>query len=89
MCSAKRREKPMISPTKSLVRNEGFNGEATNCKTSYNLYQYEFNDSQTDFSAIPNIQYTKSIDKSANRFWSIRYRIYGKFMSLIYKFFSI
>ena len=64
----------MISPTKSLVRNEGFNGEATNCKTSYNLYKYEFNDSQTDFSAIPNIQYTKFIDKSANRFWSIRYR---------------
>ena len=55
----------------------------------FNLYQYEFNDSQTQFSAIPNIQYTKAIDKSANRFWPIRYRIYGKFMSLIYKFFSI
>lgn len=78
----------MISPTKSLVRNEGFIGEATNCKSSYNLYQYEFNDSQTEFTAIPDIEYIKSIDKSANRYWSVRYRVYGKVMSLIYKFLS-
>lgn len=70
-----------IAPIKSLVHNEGFNEDATNCKKSYNLYKYDFNEEQTLFRPVPNIQYVKSIDKSANRFWSIRYRVYGKIVS--------
>lgn len=73
-----------VAPMKSLVRNEGFNGDATNC-TMYNRYKYEFNENQIKFVPVPHIQYIKSIDKSANKYWSICYRIYGKIMSFIYK----
>lgn len=73
-----------VSPIMSLVRNEGFNGDATNCKTSYNLYKYDFNDAQITFQPEHNIEYVKSIDKSANRYWSIRYRIYGKIVGYFY-----
>ena len=75
----------VVAPMKSLVHNEGFNNDATNCKKSFNLYKYEFNDKQISFQSVPNIQYVKSIDKSANRFWSIRYRVYSKILSLFYK----
>lgn len=72
-----------VAPKMSLVRNEGFCSEATNCKTSYNCYKYEFNDNQTVFAPIPNIPYIKTIDKSANIYWSIPYRVFGKIMSYI------
>lgn len=73
-----------VSPIKSLVKNEGFNRNATNCKTSYNRYKYEYNDEQVLFRHVPNIEYNKSIDKSANRYWSLQYRIYGKLVGYYY-----
>ena len=79
-----KQRKYTVAPMKSLVQNEGFNDDATNCKKSYNLYKYELNEEQTLFQPVSNIQYVKSIDKSANRFWSIRYRVYGKIISFFY-----
>ena len=71
-----------VSPVKSLIRNEGFNADATNCK-SYNRFKYELNDSQTNFTAVKEIPYVKSIDKSANKYWSLPFRVYGKVMTMI------
>lgn len=71
-----------VSPIKSLVRNEGFNADATNC-TSYNRFKYELNETQTDFSVEYNLPYVRSIDKSANKYWSLLYRMYGKIMTLL------
>jgi len=77
-----------VAPILSLVKNEGFNADATNCKTKYNLYTYEFNNRQTSFSPKLGIAYDYKIDKSANRYWSIRYRIWGKIVSTFYNLFS-
>lgn len=73
-----------VSPVKSLVRNEGFNADATNCK-SYNRFKYELNKTQKTFTPVSEISYVRSIDKSANKYWSLQYRIYGKFMTYIKK----
>lgn len=73
-----------VAPMKSLVLNDGFNEDATNCKSAFNLYRCEFNKEQDSFHPVPNIPYVRSIDKSANRFWSIRYRVYGKIISFFY-----
>lgn len=71
-----------VSPVKSLVRNDGFGQDSTNCN-SHNRYKYIFNNNQTVFKPIKNISYNRRIDKSANRFWTIRYRIWGKIKSFI------
>lgn len=70
-----------VSPVKSLVRNDGFGEESTNCN-SYNRYKYIFNNTQTVFTPVENLSYNSRLDQSANRFWTIKYRIWGKLMSL-------
>lgn len=77
-----------LYPVLSLVRNEGFDDDATNC-CSYNRYRYVFNDSQRIFRVPDNLQYNRAMDKSANRYWTVPYRIYGKIMSLMYKYFRL
>lgn len=73
-----------VSPIYSLVRNEGFGTDSTNCN-SYNHYKYVFNDGQREFRVPDDLQYDRAMDKSANRYWSLPYRVYGKIMTLIYK----
>lgn len=75
----------LLAPQKSLVRNEGFDDDATNCSNSYNIYKYEYNATQTEFHPVKDIPYIKSIDVSANRYWTIRYRIWGKLLAYYHK----
>ena len=70
-----------VSPIYSLVRNDGFNADSTNCN-EYNRYKYIFNETQHTFVAPLDLPYNRKMDKDANRYWSIRYRIWGKFMTL-------
>lgn len=73
-----------VSPIYSLVRNEGFGADSTNCN-SYNHYKYIFNDWQHVFKVPVELQYNKAMDKAANRYWTILYRVYGKMMTVWYK----
>ena len=67
-----------IAPIHSLVRNDGFGVDATNCK-SYNRYKIDFQNSFKDDWIIPDhIEWNKKLDKESVRYWSIPYRAYGK-----------
>jgi len=73
-----------VSPVLSLVRNGDFSRNSSNCN-SYNRYKYIFNDKQLSFTVPENIQYSRSMDKAANRFWTLRYRLFGKIMNILRK----
>ena len=67
-----------IAPIYSLVRNDGFGAEATNCK-SYNRYIIDFQNIYKEEWNLPkHIEWNKKLDKESVRYWSIPYRIYGK-----------
>lgn len=67
-----------IAPICSLVRNDGFGAEATNCK-SYNRYIIDFQNIYKEEWDLPkHIEWNKKLDKESVRYWSIPYRIYGK-----------
>ena len=75
-----------VAPIQSLVRNDGFGGpDATHCK-GYNRYKVDFMaDYKIDWNIPDYIEWDKTLDKEAVRYWSIPYRIYGKIMSNICK----
>ena len=74
-----------IAPIRSLVRNDGFGVDATNCKT-YNRYKVDFMPSYKDKWDIPaQLEWNKQLDKESVRYWSLPYRAYGKMLSMFYK----
>ena len=77
-----------ICPIKSLVRNDGFGVEATNC-FSYDRYKITFDkEHMSDFKVPDNckdLQPNLSLMRHAVRYWSIPFRIYGKIMTLLTK----
>lgn len=78
-------KKYAIVPVKSLVQNEGFGVEATHCNT-YNRYEVDFQRDEKHFFTSPDaIEPDPRLYQQAVKYWSIRYRIYGKIMTLLYK----
>ena len=75
-----------ICPIHSLVKNEGFGENASNCK-NYNRYRVDFNNDTFYDVNISEIPYNATIERKSLRFWSIRYRIYGKVMTILQSFF--
>lgn len=74
-----------ICPIKSLVRNDGFTQEATHCNV-YNRYKISFEEIHLgEFVTSPNIQPNKRIQKEAIKYWSLRWRLVGKFMTILLK----
>ena len=74
-----------VSPIRSLVRNDGFGEDATNCKT-YDRYKIDFmSEQKTDWDISANKEWNKKLNKEAVRYWSIPYRIYGKIMTKLTK----
>jgi hypothetical protein len=72
-----------ICPIRSLVRNDGFGEEATNCKT-YNRYKIDFDNLYyVDYNIPEHIEWNEKLNKQAVKYWSIRYRILGKIMEKI------
>lgn len=77
-----------VCPTKSLVRNDGFGVDATNC-SSYDRYKITFEPEHAGDFNVPatfaGIDPDTKLMKHAVRYWSIPYRIYGKIMTLLKK----
>lgn len=75
-----------VCPIRSLVRNEGFTAEATNCN-AYNRYKIDFAEYHSGDFLLPegDLQPDERLMKEAVKYWTIRYRIYGKIMTYLYK----
>ena len=83
MYSIHKQGKYVVSPFRSLVRNDGFGADATNCK-SYDRYRIDFMSELKEAWDIPeHIEWNRDLNLEAVRYWSIPYRIYGKIMTLI------
>lgn len=78
-----------IMPVRSLVLNNGFGKESTHCR-AYNRYKVDFNQEGYGNWSKPNkIEFDHRISKEAVKYWSIRYRIYGKIRTLLMKLIPI
>ena len=74
-----------VSPIRSLVRNDGFSADATNCKT-YDRYKIDFmSEVKKEWNIPERKEWNKKLNKEAVRYWSIPYRIYGKIMTKLTK----
>ena len=74
-----------ISPVRSLAQNFGFSKEATHCK-NYNRYKTDFEESHKGGFLVPErLEPVEQIMREAVKYWTIRYRIYGKLMTWIHK----
>lgn len=81
-----RQGKYTVCPAKSLVRNDGFNSEGTHCN-NYNRYKSDFEEEHEGDFIIPYpFKTDKDIQKQAIKYWSIRYRIYGKLMTYLSRY---
>lgn len=73
-------DKLSLFPITSKVRNDGFDGEGTNCKR-WSRFKYTFDESGNKvFQYPPEISLNKSLYKSAMWYNGIAIRIYSKFM---------
>lgn len=78
-----KQQKYCVAPLKSLVINNGFRKESTNCK-AYNRYKVDFwKDSDGVFNAPQFLQPHDRILKETRKYWSIPYRIYGKLATYV------
>ena len=75
-----------VCPIRSLVRNDGFTSEATNCN-AYNRYKIDFEEYHEGNFMVPEGKLipVEQIMRDAVKYWTIRYRIYGKLMTYLYK----
>lgn len=74
-----------IMPINSLVRNDGFGLEATNC-AGWNMYKVNFEEEHKGLFKVPEMfEPCERIIANSVRYWSIPYRIYRKLRSLFYK----
>ena len=74
-----------IMPVRSLVLNDGFGKDATHCNT-YNRYKVDFNEEgYGNWEKPERIVFNQRISHEATKYWTIRYRIYGKLMTIIQK----
>lgn len=80
-----KQKKYAIVPIKSLVHNEGFRTDATHCN-AYNRYKIDFQrETKITFTSPHAIKLDIRLYKQAVKYWSIKYRIYGKIMTILYK----
>lgn len=76
-----------IAPINSLVRNDGFGPGATHTAV-YNRYKIDFDTCKMKSWRIADpLDFDDRLAKHAVRYWSIPYRIYGKIMTALSKFF--
>lgn len=76
-------DKLSLFPIKSLVNNNGFNGEGTNCK-KYSRFKFELMPPGKNKFILPSkIELDKSIHRQALRYHSILIRLWSRVMYLI------
>lgn len=77
-----------VCPIRSLVRNDGFIAESTHCNV-YNRYKIDFEELHDGIFVVPRrLEPDEKIMSEAVKYWSIRYRIYGKFRTAIMRIFN-
>lgn len=77
-------DKLSLFPTVSKVKNNGFDGEGTNCK-KWSRFKYEFDSGNNKSLKLPSsISLNPQLYKSAMKYHSIPIRIYSRIMYLIY-----
>jgi hypothetical protein len=75
-------------PVKSLVRNDGFGDDASNCN-SYNRYKVDFEiEHKGEFYVPEHFEPCERIISNSVRYWQLPYRIYGKIMTILTKHFN-
>lgn len=80
-----KQNKYSVQPIRSLVINDGFGGNATNCK-NYNRYKVDFEENhEGEFNVPQRLEYCHKLQSDAVRYNSIRYRLYGLFMTQLMK----
>ena len=73
-----------LFPMESLVINEGFDGDGTNCR-KWSRFKYDIDNSgKRDFVYPKNVSVDKRILKQALAYHSITQRIFSKIMYMIY-----
>lgn len=78
-------DKLSLFPIISKVKNNGFNGEGTNCK-KWSRFKYEFDDKGSkDFNMPPNVIMDKKLYKSAMSYHTIPIRIYSRIMYIVHR----
>lgn len=84
-----KQQKYSIQPVRSLVINDGFGNNATNCK-NYNRYKVDYEEiHEGDFKIPQPLTHNKRLESNAIRYNSIRYRLYGLFMTKIMKLLNL
>ncbi len=74
-----------IMPVRSLVLNNGFGERSTHCN-AYNRYKVEFNQNgYGNWNNPKKIEFDSRVSREATKYWTIRYRLYGKLRSLLMK----
>lgn len=74
-----------LMPIRSLVRNDGFGVDASNCN-NYNRYKVDFEiEHKGNFLVPEGIKPCEDIITNSVRYWSKKYRIYGKIMTYLSK----
>ena len=80
-------DRPTIAPIYSLVRNDGFDGSGTNCK-SWSRFKYILESTgKKDFVWPESLVQDKRLTKQAMWYSSIPIRIYSRIMYIIYPLF--
>lgn len=78
-------DKLSLFPTASKVKNDGFDGQGTNCK-KWSRFKYEFDDrGKKSFYFPTKTVVNKHLYKEAMSYHSIGIRIWSKIMYLIYR----
>lgn len=78
-------DKVSLFPILSKVRNEGFDGEGTNCK-KWSRFKSRFDKADTgEFKNPPQIELNKHFHKSTLYYRTLLIRLWSRFMYLIYK----
>ena len=78
-------DKVSLFPTISKVRNDGFDGEGTNCK-KWSQFKCIFDDiCKKDFNYTPQIELNKYIYKSILSYRTMRIRLWSRIMNYINK----
>lgn len=72
-----------VHPFLSLVDNEGFGDDATNCKQKYSRFKVECNDSVNVLNLPQDLTVNKDILNELKQYHSIPIRIYSKLRNLL------
>ena len=77
-------DKVSLFPITSKVKNDGFDGQGTNCK-KWSRFKYEFDeDGDKEFKLPSHISLNKKLYRSAMSYHSIMIRLWSRIMYIIH-----